>query len=85
MRPKCQKLASLDQEKCTIWFQFFCAVFDSKGNPFKYIFDFTTAGNWGCVAAVERFPALHYSVDFIFLLFGIIGFFCGTLKILEGH
>ena len=30
--------------------------------------------NWDCVAAVERLPALHYSVDFIFLSFGIMGF-----------
>ena len=28
-------------------------------------FDFTTAGDWDCVAAVERLPALHYSVDLI--------------------
>ena len=27
-----------------------------------------------CVAAVERLPALHYSVDFVFLSFGIMGF-----------
>ena len=40
----------------------------------KNIFDFTTAGDWDCVAAVERLPALHYSVDFIFLFFGIMGF-----------
>ena len=32
------------------------------------------SGDWGCVAAVERLPALHYSVDFIFLFFGIMGF-----------
>ena len=38
------------------------------------IFDFTTAGDWDCVVAVERLPALHYSVDFIFLSFGIMGF-----------
>ena len=25
------------------------------------------------MAAVERLPALHYSVDFIFLFFGIMG------------
>ena len=36
------------------------------------IFDFTTAGDWNCVAAVERLPALHYSVDFIFMSFGIL-------------
>ena len=34
-------------------------------------FDFTTAGDWDCVVAVERLPALHLSVDFIFLSFGI--------------
>ena len=45
-----------------------------KDNLFKSIFDFTTAGEWDCVVAVERLPALHYSVDFIFLSFGIIGF-----------
>ena len=28
----------------------------------------------GCLAAVERLPALHYSVDFIFLSFGIMSF-----------
>ena len=50
------------------------AVFASKGYPFKNIFDFTTAGDWDCVAVVERLPALHYSVDFIFLSFGIMGF-----------
>ena len=45
-----------------------------KGYPFKNIFDFTTAGDWDCMAAVERLYALHYSVDFIFLSFGIMGF-----------
>ena len=52
----------------------FGAVFASKRYPFKNIFDFTTAGDCDCVAAVERLPALHYSVDFIFLSFGIMGF-----------
>ena len=74
MKPKWQKLASLAQKICTLWFQFFGAVFASKGYPFKNIFDFTTAGDWDCVAAVERLPALHYSVDFIFLSFGIMDF-----------
>ena len=37
-------------------------------------FDFTTAGDWDCVAAVKRLPVLHYSVDFIFLSFGIMSF-----------
>ena len=74
MKHKWQKLASLAQEICTLQFQFFSAVFASKGYPFKTIFDFTTAGDWDCVAAVERLPALHYSIDFIFLPFGILGF-----------
>ena len=38
MTPKWQKLASLAQEICTLWFQFFFgAVFASKGYPFKNI------------------------------------------------
>ena len=45
-----------------------------NGYPFKNIFDFTTAGDWDCVAAVERLPALYFSVDFIFLSFWIMGF-----------
>ena len=31
MKPKWQKLASLAQKICTLWFQFFDAVFASKG------------------------------------------------------
>ena len=61
--------ASLAQKLCTLWFQFFDEVFASEGYPFKNIFDLTTAGDLDYVAAVERFPALHYSVDFIFLSF----------------
>ena len=34
----------------------------NSANLFKNIFVFTTAGEWVCVAAVERLPALHYSV-----------------------
>ena len=45
-----------------------------KDNLLKNILDFTTAGDWDCVAAVERLRALQYSVDFIFLSFGIMGF-----------
>ena len=44
-----------------------------KDNLFKNTFDFTTAGDWDYVAVVERLPVLHYSVDFIFLSFGIMG------------
>ena len=74
MKPKWQKLASLVLEICTLWFQFFGTVFAPRGYPFKNIFDYITAGDWYCVAAVERLPALHYSVDFIFLSFGIKSF-----------
>ena len=73
MKPKWQKLASLAHEICTLWFHFFGAVFASKEYPFKNIFDFTTAGDWDSVAVVERLPALHYRIDFIFLSFGITG------------
>ena len=45
-----------------------------KDNLFKNTFDFTTAGDWDYVVVVERLPVLHYSVDFIFLSFGIMGF-----------
>ena len=85
MKPKWQKLASLAQEICTLYFQFFGAVFASKRYPFKNKFDSTTAGYWDCVAAVECLPALHYSVDLIFLSFWDHRFHCGTLKLLEGH
>ena len=37
MKPKWQKLASLAQKMCTLLFQFFGAVFASKGYPFKNI------------------------------------------------
>ena len=74
MKPKWQKLASLAQEICTLYFQFFGAVFAPKGYPFKNIFEFIKAGDGDCVEAVERLPALHYSVDFIFLSFEIMGF-----------
>ena len=46
MKSNWQKLASLAQEVCTLYFKFFGVVFASKGYPFKNIFDFTTAGDW---------------------------------------
>ena len=45
-----------------------------KDNLFENTFDFTTADAWDYVAVVERLPALHYRVDFIFLSFGFMGF-----------
>ena len=57
--------------------------------PFKNIFDFTTAGDWDCVAAVERLPALHYKCRFYFLVFWDHGFHCGTfvmdVKVIPGE
>ena len=55
-----------------------------KDNLLKNIFDFTTSGEWDCVAAVERLSGLHFSVDSIILSFGI-WFRRGTWKLLEGH
>ena len=51
-----------------------CAPLVSDLLMFCYDRDFTTAGDWDCVAVVERLPALHYSVHFIFLSFGNMGF-----------
>ena len=39
MKSTWQKLVSLAKEICTVWFQFFDAVFASKGYPFKNIFE----------------------------------------------
>ena len=44
MKPKWQKLASLAQEICTLYFQLFGAVFASKGYPFKNIFEALVKG-----------------------------------------
>ena len=37
------------------------------------------------MAAVERLPVLHFSVDFIFFVLWDHRFHLGTLKLLEGH
>ena len=67
------------------WFMM-CSIENLKcREACKNIFDFTTAGDWDCVAAVKRLPALHNSVDLIFLSFWDHGFHCGTLKLLEGR
>ena len=44
MKPKWQKLASLAQEICTLWFQLFGAVFASKGYSLKNILGFLKFG-----------------------------------------
>ena len=61
--PKWQKLASLAQEICTlVQNSSFSSLVQSllpKDTLLKNAFDFTTAGDWDCVATVERLPALH--------------------------
>ena len=74
MRPKWPKLARLAQKVAHSSFSSLVQSSLPKDTLFKNIFNFTTASDWDCVAAVERLPVLHYSVDFIFLSFGIIGF-----------
>ena len=49
-----------------------------KDNLFKNIFDFTAAGDWDDMVAVERLPAPRYSVDFIFFALSDHGFHCET-------
>ena len=85
MRPKWLKLASFAQKIFTLY-TFSVLVYSllPRDNLSKNIFDFTTAGDRDCVAAVERLPVLHYNVDFIFVLWNY-GFNCGTFKAYEGH
>ena len=56
MKPKWHKLASLAQGICTLWFQFFDAVFASKGYPFKNIFEilFNTAPLVICIYRLNK-------------------------------
>ena len=61
-----------------------CLIFDPRNETFNTVVNATSKGSdqpahmriliRNCVEAVERLPALHYSVDFIFLSFGIMGF-----------
>ena len=67
MTPKWQKLASLAQEICTLWFQFFGAVFASKGYPFKNMFH-TVLESENCLST-ERYQLIctigqvYFSLD----------------------
>ena len=58
-----EKLGSLTQKFAHSSFGSLVHSLHSKDNLSKNIFDFTTAGDWDCVAAVERPPVLHYRVD----------------------
>ena len=71
MTPKWQKLASIAQKICTLKFQFFGAVFSSKGYPFKNILsidEMVGALCFGCCQAHLGLPVgfilLQYSVLF---------------------
>ena len=73
MRPKWLELISLAKIIYTLY------IFNSlvhpmlpKYNPSKNIFDFTTTADMHCVAAIEHLTAIHYSVNFISLPFGIM-------------
>ena len=64
MRPNWLKLASLNQKICTLdTFSYLVLFLFPMDNLLKNIFDFTTAGERDCVAAVERISVLHGSVD----------------------
>ena len=59
-------------------------IFDPRNETFNAVVYATSKGSdqpahmriliRNCVEAVERFPVLHYTVDFIFLSFGMMGF-----------
>ena len=69
MKPKWQKLASLAQEICKTSFSSLVQSLLPRDTLLR-----TYLTSLQLVTAVERLPALHYSVDFIFLSFGIMGF-----------
>ena len=64
MTPKWQKLAIWPRKYAHTSLNSLVQSLYPKDTLFKNIFDFTTAGDWDCVAAVEYLPALHYSEDF---------------------
>ena len=59
MTPKWQKLASVTQEICTLWFQFFGAVFASKGYPFKNILFSKRFINKFSMRILLKFPNIY--------------------------
>ena len=64
IRPKWPKLTSLAQRTCTLSSVLWCILCFQRITFVKNKFDFTTASDWDCVAAVDCLPALHCSVDF---------------------
>ena len=63
MRPKWLTLYCLVQKPCNLLLQIFGVCFAS---------DITTAGDCDYVLEIGHIPVLHFSVDFIFLSFGIM-------------
>ena len=64
--------ANLDQQISTLYtFGSLMHSLFPKDNGSKNTFDFHTAADRECVAAIERHPALHLSADFIFLSLGM--------------
>ena len=62
MKPKWQKLASLAHDICTLQFQFFGAVFASKGYPSKNIFEnhCTRITHSSCCGCSQRVHIIVY-------------------------
>ena len=73
MGHKWQSIANLAlKPRTTCTFSYLVYTLLLTDNLLKKLFDFFTAGKWGCIAAVELLPALHYTVPYIFFIFGII-------------
>ena len=72
MRSKWLKLASLAQNVCIFTLLVLWCTLCLDRIPFINTNDINIASDKDCVVAVERFPVLHYNVDFIILSFGIM-------------
>ena len=68
MKPNWQKLASLAQDICTLLFQFFSAVFASKGYPFKNIFQTLASEHY--ITGTCMIILLNYSCNLNVYTFG---------------
>ena len=62
MKPKWQKLASLAQKICTLWFQFLSAVFASKEYPFKNILSIFLKDGKILTFSCQRSNLIHCTV-----------------------
>ena len=64
MTHKWQKLASLAQEICTLWFQFFGAVFASEGYPFKNILYILINSHIGTLGNIDDPDKMYQNTSF---------------------